>query len=158
MNEIWKPLSGEFSSYEVSNLGNVRNANTLRLLSPFKMQKGYLMIGLGIGRKKFLVHRLVAEAFIPNPYNLSQVNHIDENKLNNNANNLEWCTCEYNNNYGTHNIRSANSRKQPVICIETNEEFDSLIETAKAFDVHLNSIWLSIHKGYCCKGFHFIYK
>lgn len=158
MDEIWKSLSGEFSVYEVSNLGNVRNAKTLRILSPYKIHGEYLAIPLGVKRKAFLVHRLVAQAFIPNPYNLPQVNHIDENKLNNNANNLEWCTCKYNNNYGTHNVRSAISRSKPVICVETNEVFGSIIETSRKLGVNYNAIWTSIHKGYCCKGFHFVHK
>lgn len=158
MNEIWKPLPGNLSLYEVSNSGKVRNSKTLRLQSLFKNQRGYLCVSLGKEREKRLVHRLVAQAFIPNPQNLPQVNHKDENKLNNNFDNLEWCTCEYNNNYGTRNIRVAKSKSKTVVCIETNEVYESITCVSKATGSCFNSVWLSIHKGYSCKGLHYAYR
>ena len=102
--EIWKPLKGLVENgdyYEVSNFGNVRNYKTGRILKPGKNQSGYLQIGLYKNRKvkKFLVHRLVAIAFLPNPENLPEVNHKDENKGNNNVENLEWCDRKYNVQY-----------------------------------------------------------
>lgn len=107
MEEIWKDIIGYEGHYQVSNLGNVRSIkfNRIKLLTPYKEIKryGYLSVYLRLpGSKKIKkVHRLVAEAFIPNPDNLPCVNHIDENKENNCVENLEWCTVEYNLNYGT---------------------------------------------------------
>lgn len=115
--EIWKPKKDYEGLYEVSNFGrvkslNYRNTGRTELLNLFKDIGGYLKVGLNKNGKKkiFFVHRLVAETFIPNPNNLPFINHIDENKKNNSVDNLEWCTREYNNNYGTRNERSAKAR------------------------------------------------
>lgn len=107
--EIWKPIKGFEGFYEVSNLGRVRSLesgrwkNRVKILKPGKLNNGYLKVTLfKDGKPKtFLVHRLVAEHFIPNPLNLPQVNHKDENKENNCFENLEWCDAKYNSNYGT---------------------------------------------------------
>jgi hypothetical protein len=103
---------------------------------------------LYIGRKfkSFYVHRLVAEAYIPNPDNKTQVNHKDENKLNNNVNNLEWLTKKENLNYGTRNIRSAKSRSKAVYCIELNKEFESMSIAAQELGVPIGGI------SKCCNG------
>ena len=106
MEEIWKDVEGFEGLYMVSNLGNVkslnyRHKNEEHLLKLSINKYGYHFVGLhsnGI-TKNFLVHRLVAKAFIENSNNLPLVNHKDENKLNNNFENLEWCTQEYNLNY-----------------------------------------------------------
>lgn len=105
MNEIWKSIAGFAGRYEVSNLGHVRSCYTgkTRLLSQSKNNKGYLRVFLcKNGTKKvFFVHRLVAEAFIPNLNSLETVNHKDENKLNNHVENLEWMTMADNLSYGS---------------------------------------------------------
>lgn len=103
---MFKVIS-EFPNYSVSNEGVVINNKTGRELKQFIRQSrstAYKQVFLynADGRKSVLVHRLVAQAFIPNPYNLPQVNHIDENPLNNSVDNLEWCTAKYNCNYGHH--------------------------------------------------------
>ena len=100
MVEIWKPIKNYEELYEVSNLGNVRNAKTLKILCKIKHRQGYQMTSLyKDGKQKyFLIHRLVAIAFIENPKNLEEINHIDENKENNNFSNLEWCDRIYNAN------------------------------------------------------------
>lgn len=110
--EIWKDIAGYEGKYQVSNLGNVKSLNYNRtgkeqILTPIKNPKGYLIVGLSKNciSKQHYIHRLIAQAFIENPENLPQVNHIDENKFNNRVDNLEWCTAEYNNKYGTHNER-----------------------------------------------------
>lgn len=112
MGEIWLPVKGFEGLYEVSNFGNVRSLNyrhtgEIKVLSVFENKCGYLYVGLFKDgkQKKYRVHRLVAEAFLPNPLNLQQVNHIDENKHNNNVDNIEFCDAKYNNNYGTRNER-----------------------------------------------------
>jgi hypothetical protein len=116
MEEIWKDIEGYEGLYQISNLGNVRSLNWKKSgerrnlwLKPHN--KGYLQVELSkCGVKKcFVVHRLVAGAFIPNPDNLPQVNHIDEIKTNNAADNLEWCTRSYNVRYSL-NSRKSNTR------------------------------------------------
>ena len=98
--EIWRPAKGY--DYEVSNFGRVRNAKSKRLLKPFS-SRGYLQVLFskdGV-RKTYYVHRLVAEAFIPNPDNLPCVNHTTEDRTRNEAWLLEWCSYSYNNSFGT---------------------------------------------------------
>ena len=99
--EIWRSAKGYENLYEVSNLGNVRNSRTGRVLKPLKLKTNngyYLQVCLYKDKKatRLYIHRLVAEAFIPNSENLPEVNHIDENKNNNNVNNLEWVSPSYN--------------------------------------------------------------
>ena len=112
MQEIWKNINNYNNEYAVSNLGNVRRNDSYNykgyyfkehILSQQIDRLGYCRVYLTkySKTKAFLVHRLVAQAFIPNPHNLPEVNHKDENKLNNAVENLEWCTHIYNSNYGT---------------------------------------------------------
>lgn len=112
INEEWKPVEGYEELYAVSNLGRVKSLKYDKIIKPGNNGKGYLFVGLyKDGKRKYpKVHRLVAEAFIPNPEGFKQVNHRDEVKTNNCVNNLEFCDCKYNINFGTHNERSAASR------------------------------------------------
>ena len=108
-NESWKDIQEYENKYQISNLGRVKSLNYHRMniekiLTPKINRYGYLTVNLSKNGKIkiFLVHRLVAQAFIPNPLNLPQVNHKKEfEKQNNKAENLEWCTNKYNMNYGT---------------------------------------------------------
>lgn len=118
MKEIWKDIPGYEGSYQVSNLGRVRSLNynhtgEIKLLKQGTDKKGYKRVSLYKNgkEKKYPVHRLVAITFISNPNNYKEVNHKDEDKSNNNVNNLEWCTREYNINYGTAMKRSSESKK-----------------------------------------------
>ena len=112
MLEIWKQIK-EYPRYSVSNLGRVKNNNTDKVLKGYMDFKGYQRVcihcrGEGI-RKDLKVHRLVAEAFVPNPDNKPQVNHIDGNKQNNAASNLEFCTNQENQ---LHAYRVLDSRER----------------------------------------------
>lgn len=97
----WKLIEGFGGTYSVSNYGDVKNNRTGKLMKPRKNEKGYLHIGLTTNgkQKNMRVHRLVAQAFIPNPENKPQVNHIDFDKENNCVNNLEWVTNKENTQY-----------------------------------------------------------
>ena len=120
INEQWRPVKGYEGLYEVSSLGRVKSLNYNRtgvekILKP-GMTSGYLQVGLYKDGevKHFYVHRLVAEAFLPNPEGLTEVNHKDENKENNVVGNIEWASRLYNNNYGTRNKRAAAANSKPV--------------------------------------------
>lgn len=116
MEEIWKDIKCYEGHYQVSNLGRVKSLGRYRkgrygskvwvnerFMYQNVQKSGYVHIHLSMNHKVriFKLHRLVAEAFIPNPNNLPQINHKDENKQNNCVDNLEWCDSKYNNNYGT---------------------------------------------------------
>ena len=112
MKEIWKNIF-DFIGYQVSNFGRIRSLKTYKILKQYNHRNGYMFVSLSHHGKHFnlYIHRLVAEAFIPNPDNLPEVNHKDENPSNNNVNNLEWCNRKYNANYGTAIQRMLKSRR-----------------------------------------------
>lgn len=109
-------ISGTDGKYSVSNQGRVRNNITGKVLKPYRSYNGYLRVGLflngSIHNKR--VHRLVAEAFLPKENNMLYVNHLDEDKTNNNVINLEWCDSKSNNNHGTRNERIKRSLSKKV--------------------------------------------
>ena len=126
--EIWKDIEGYEGLYQVSNQGRVKslerkvdNGHCIRtvperILKPNKTKKGYQLVNLWKeGKiKRMSVHRLVAKAFLPNPENLPQVNHKDENPSNNHVDNLEWCDARYNINYGSRTERMIEKQSKPV--------------------------------------------
>lgn len=114
--EIWKPIKGFEGEYEISNFGQVKSLKTNIILHQYEYRAGYLEVHLRQHSKKFhkKIHRLVAEAFLPNPNNYPEVNHKDENKKNNRFDNLEWCTHQYNSTYNGKHIRSGAKKRKPV--------------------------------------------
>ena len=129
--EQWKKIN----KYEISSEGRVRLKGKLKHFHI--SHNGYYKVSFN-GKPKF-VHRLVAEAFLEIPEELRhlegtpylQVNHKDENKLNNSVDNLEWCDAKYNCNYGTRNERKAKSRQIPILQYTLNGEFVREWESAK---------------------------
>lgn len=100
--EIWKDILGFAGVYQVSNMGRVRSCKlgSWKVLRPVKLKCGYEVVTLySDKRRTFYVHRLVAQAFIPNPNKYRYVNHKNEVKTDNHSSNLEWCTAFYNNHY-----------------------------------------------------------
>ena len=119
------PVVGYENLYEVSSYGNVRRKMKDGRVRPLKLvicKTGYLVVTLcNKGQRVVKVHRLVAEAFIPNPNNLPEINHKDENKMNNCVENLEWCTSKYNCNYWTRGARISKSNiGKHSLCGEKN--------------------------------------
>lgn len=134
--EIWKDIKGYEGLYQISNLGNVKSLrkNVILKCSKCSREGNYYKAGLYKNgkTKTILVHKLVANAFIPNPNNLPCINHKDENKLNNKADNLEWCTYKQNNDYGKHDIKKYISLLKRRLLLNYPNEKD-LINQLNAF-------------------------
>ena len=130
MKEVYKPIKGFENLYEISNFGNIQSIDRVEHIVTekkdfFRIKKGKLLKktintngyyyitlhGEDGSLTTISIHKLVASHFLDNPNSLNCVNHKDENKLNNKADNLEWCTYEYNNNYGTKKERLKLSNK-----------------------------------------------
>jgi hypothetical protein len=146
MQEIWKPIRGFEEFYEVSSNGNVRNANG-RPLKPFMIRQGYLMVELfhNYKRTHARVNRLVAEAFIPNPDNRSEVNHKNGDKVDNRVENLEWTTKSENM---IHAYRSGLQTKglhpvRKVICLEDGKIYATMGDAARTYGITAKAVSLS---------------
>ncbi len=136
VKEEWKQLQ-DFSNYEVSTLGNVRNSKTGRVLK-LTCKGGYMFTGLSKNShiKTLTVHRLVALAFLDNPENKPQVNHKDKNRSNNNVSNLEWSTASENNIHRSTNVTQTTNQQVKVWRIDINtdeklELYDSICLAAQ---------------------------
>ena len=140
-------IAGYDGLYAITNDGKVWSYRKNTFLNPY-LTRGYLKVCLykDKSKKQVLIHRLVAEAFLPNPQNLPQINHKDENKKNNCVDNLEWCDAKYNINYGERNRKIARSHCKKVYCVE----LDKVFESAKLAATELNLFDSNIAK--CCKG------
>ena len=174
--EVWKDVPGYDGLYQVSNKGQVKSmyfhaqkgkGNNLKdnpkILIPSVDSYGYKIVSLcnGDTKKTVTVHKLVAAAFIPNPDNLPCINHIDENKQNNCVENLEWCTVEYNNSYGTKGERTAQTLKKKVYQYDQEMNliavYDGAIDAEKETGVSRSNICICI-KGRAKMAGGFIWK
>lgn len=176
--EIWKDIEGYEGLYQVSNLGRIKSFKTSKpkIMKNQSDNRGYLQIGLikDKKRKNFKIHRLVAEAFIENEFKKPQINHINEDKTDNRAINLEWVNQSENINYGSCQIRrrlkiigkkkknsteiarkmietkiknnTLNNKRIPVKCLDENIKFNSTKEAAEYFGIRASEITA------CCRG------
>lgn len=149
-----KDIAGFEGLYAATSCGRIWSYKSNKFLRQHKNTSGYLQVCLyRNGKQKFMyVHRLVAQAYIPNPKNYEQINHKDENPENNCLQNLEWCDAKYNVNYGTRNKRAAETqinhpkKSKKIICVETGEIFPSTKEVERKIGIHQPNIVA------CCKG------
>jgi hypothetical protein len=146
----------DYENYEVSSFGNVRNKNTCRILKSYN-KGGYAVVGLSKTTVKlFQVHRLVCQAFILNPENKPQVNHIDKNGLNNMVTNLEWNTVQENNIHRSNGVTQTTNQYVPVVRMDestnkTLETYNSIELAAEwIFNQGLSSNINSIKSGISC--------
>ena len=152
-----RDIPGYEGLYAATEDGRIFSYKSNKFLKLGKRKDDYLQVNLYKDgkQKKYLVHRLIASTYLDNPENLSQVNHKDEDKSNNSVQNLEWCTAAYNANYGTGKERSAKSRQKKVICLETNEIFNSLTEAAEKNNVSKSAISKALKRNYYTSvGYH----
>lgn len=162
MTEIWRPIKGYEGKYEISSLGRVKSITGWKYAGNDVYKPVGIMMKQGINRgyKKvdlckhgkhttFKVHRLVAETFIPNPHHYPQVNHKDENRFNNRATNLEWCTQQYNLKYGTRVERAAEHRARKVGQYTLDNKLVKVWDSthdAGRHGYHQGHVWA------CCRG------
>ena len=141
-----------YPNYTISDKGEIVNTNTNKELKGYIRKDGYVIISLSKGGKKYkcYLHRLVAETFIPNPDNLPQVNHKDEDKTNNCVSNLEWITPKDNCNYGTRNERQGLGHSKPIQQYDLEGNFIKEWDSAAQVERDLGFNHQNISK--CCLG------
>lgn len=169
IEEIWKDITGFEGLYQVSNFGRIKSLDRKikykdgrtrvflsKILKTGNNGHGYLIVNLSKNgkTKMFYVHRLVAETFIPNPNNLPQVNHKDENTYNNYLNNLEFCTSNYNANYGRRNEKFTQTKIEKygkrVEQYDLNGVFIKLFKSISLASKEMKCCPEAISN--CCKG------
>mgnify|MGYP004503631335 CR=1 FL=1 len=166
--EYWRPTVG-FPGYEVSSHGKVRSVardyidsigrkqhvkGQVLTLQYQRNNKGYVQVMASLYKNgkmhRLLVHRLVAKAFISNPYNFPQINHKDENSTNNNVENLEWCTAKYNNHYNNLVERRSKKKCKLVDVFDINNNYIETMPSCKDASIKYNVSRGSISS--CCNG------
>jgi hypothetical protein len=155
-NEIWKPIPGFEKYYEASSHGRIRSIERIaigrwghahrksHILKPNDVHNGYLQVKFSIDGNKFqpLVHRLIAETFIPNPNKLPQVNHKDGNPKNNFIENLEWCTAAENSQHRSRVLKKwVGHPKKPIRCLDTEVIYESSHHASRALRISQGGIF-----------------
>lgn len=187
IEEVWKDIPNYEGLYQISNLGRVKSlprkwSPKETILKAEGKSEEYLHVSLWKNRVSYhlYIHKCVAQLFVPNPNNYTYINHKDENKRNNTYSNLEWCTFEYNMNYGTRNERigskltNRKDKSKPVLQKDLNgniiSEYKSLSEAHRVTGFSLMGIKIACDGGYfdkrdnkfypitTCKGSKFEYK
>lgn len=144
-----KNIPGYEGLYIITPQGNIFSIASNRWITSPVGQSGYkkAILTNKMRSRHFPLHRIIALTFIPNPENKPCVNHIDGNKLNNNIDNLEWCTYSENNKHAfAIGLKMPSARKIPVICLTTGEVFESMKLAANAYNLKSNNI------SQCCSG------
>lgn len=155
-NEVWKDCKGYEGLYQVSNLGRVWSVKSQRVLKPAGDEYLHVCLTAKNGKlKNEKVHRLVALAFIDNPDQFPCVNHKDEDKKNNCVDNLEWCSYQYNNAYGTRN-------KKKIVQLTLDGEyvatFNSVNSAAEAVNRGRTAITECLKgRNKSCAGYRWLY-
>lgn len=140
--------------YQVTSCGKIWSVRYNRFIKPAGGEGNYQMVCLHRDNKQTFdyIHRLVAKAYLPNPHNYSEINHIDEIKDHNWVNNLEWCSRKQNINYGT----GVERRSTQVYCPETDTTYNSMHEAARVLKVNPANVWAVCHgKLNTTGGYHF---
>lgn len=154
LKETWKVIS-EFPNYSVSDCGRIKNNINGNILVGGKDRDGYRQVTLSYDGRQYnrRICRLVAIAFIPNPNNLPQVNHKNENRDIDTVDNLEWCTSKYNNNYGS---RTQKTRRK-VRCVENNTSYNGVRVASRELNIPYQNIIKSCQTGNIAGGYHWEY-
>lgn len=175
--EQWRPIKDFQRLYKVSNHGNIFSLRTNKYRKLQKDKDGYLKVTLynGNNSRKYMVHRLVATAFIPNPQNKSQIDHIDTIKTNNNVQNLRWATRLQNRHnpismqryskldhrtcLGKRGIKHCSSK--PILCVQLQQTFWGCMQAERLLGVdhrHIQDVLHNRNRRKTAGGFHWEYK
>lgn len=155
MEEVWKPIKGFEGRYSVSNKGRVKTHryNWNKIMKPAYDNSGYLYVHIIDKKKK--IHRLVAEAFIPNPENKSQVNHKNGVKDDNRVENLEWATPSENQLHSLYVLGHKHGGKpcKKVICVEKRKVYNTITEAANDCGTYRSQIRRAIRNNGIAGGY-----